>query len=322
MSEHPAGGSSAPAAGAPDAAQSGKKGFFERLMGRWSGEPDAIADRAALLAALGAAADQAIIDRESHAMLSGVLRLAERSAADVMVTRKRMDLVDIAMSYDAILSLVLETRHSRFPVYEDDTDRIIGVLLAKDLLMLQRAPELNLRTLLRPAMFVPESKNLAELLREFRAERNHIAIVVDEFGSTAGLVTIEDVLEEIVGEIEDEYDEEDEEDRESIVSMADGSWRVSGDTDIEAVNKAFGSAIDDSDFDTIAGCLTHAHGQLPVKGQILAVDREGRLLDTASSGSPAPYLTFQVMLARGGTVRWFRVRTAVPVAPDRPASAV
>ena len=149
-----------------------------------------------------------------------------------------MDLLNIDSPHDDILGLVIDTAHSRFPVYEGDRENIIGILMAKDLLKLQRAPELNIRALLRPAVFVPETKGLNDLLREFRGNRNHLAIVVDEFGRIAGLITIEDVLEQIVGEIEDEFDiAEDEGD---IFSLADRTYRVSGDTDIERVSEAFG----------------------------------------------------------------------------------
>src|SRR4030095_13879244 len=140
----------------------------------------------------------------------------------------------------------IETSHSRFPVYEGQRDNIIGILLAKDLLKLQRAPELNLRTLLRPAVFVPESKNLNELLRDFRSNRNHLAIVIDEFGNTAGLLTIEDVLEEIVGEIAEEFDETDAE--ASVYPRAAGTPRVAGDAPIASVNEAFGTDYSQADF--------------------------------------------------------------------------
>ena len=133
---------------------------------------------------------------------------------------------------------MIDTAHSRFPVYEGERENIIGILLAKDLLKLQRAPELNLRTLLRPAVFVPETKGLNDLLRDFRGNRNHLAIVIDEFGSVAGLITIEDVLEQIVGEIEDEFDEPGR--RVDIFTLADRTYRVAGDADIDAVNEAFG----------------------------------------------------------------------------------
>jgi magnesium and cobalt transporter len=184
---------------------------------------------------------------------------------------------------------VIETAHSRFPVYEGQRDNIIGILMAKDLLKLQRAPELNLRTLLRPTVFVPESKGLNELLRDFRSNRNHLAIVIDEFGNTAGLITIEDVLEEIVGEIEDEFDERQRDN--GIYTLADGTQRVAGDVTIAAVNQAFAVALPTDDFDTIGGLVAHEHGRVP---------RRGEALDIGG-------LRFSVMLTRGGAVRWFRV---------------
>jgi len=177
---------------------------------------------------------------------------------------------------------------------------VIGILMAKDLLKLQRAPELNLRTLLRPAVFVPESKALNDLLRDFRSNRNHLAIVIDEFGNTAGLITIEDVLEEIVGEIEDEFDEQSREN--GIVTLADGNQRVAGDVGIDAVNEAFGTALPAEDFDTIGGLVAHELGRVPRRGE--ALDLGG--------------LRFTVMLTRGGAVRWFRVSRAPP--PAEPAA--
>jgi magnesium and cobalt transporter len=210
-------------------------------------------------------------------------------AGDVMVAAPRMDLLDIDAPYDELLAVVIETGHSRFPVYESRRDNVIGILLAKDLLKLQRAPELNLRTLLRPAVFVPESKNLNELLRDFRSNRNHLAIVIDEFGNTAGLITIEDVLEEIVGEIEDEFDEH-EVDR-GVYTLADGKQRVAGDATIAAVNEVFGVSLPEDTFDTIGGLVVHQHGRVPRRGETVVVGG----------------LSFTVMLTRGGSVRWFRV---------------
>jgi magnesium and cobalt transporter len=190
------------------------------------------------------------------------------------------------------MALIIETAHSRFPVYDGSRDNIIGILMAKDLLKLQRAPELNLRTLLRPAVFVPESKRLNELLRDFRSNRNHLALVVDEFGNTAGLITIEDVLEEIVGEIEDEFDDEQHEN--GIYTLADGAQRVAGDVSIDAVNHAFGVALPEADFDTIGGYVAHENGRVPRRGETVQL-----------AG-----LNFSVMLTRGGAVRWFRVERA------------
>jgi magnesium and cobalt transporter len=209
-----------------------------------------------------------------------------------------MDLLDIDAPYEELLGIVIDTAHSRFPVYEGQRDNIIGILMAKDLLKRQRSPELHLRTLIRPAVFVPESKRLNELLRDFRSNRNHLAIVIDEFGNTAGLITIEDVLEEIVGEIEDEFDEQEREN--GIYTLADGSHRVAGDVGIDAVNEAFSTRLPEEEFDTIGGLVAHEFGRVPRRGE--AVELGG--------------LRFAVMLTRGGAVRWFRV-SRVP----RPAAA-
>jgi magnesium and cobalt transporter len=174
-------------------------------------------------------------------MLEGVLRMADMTAGDVMVAAPRMDLLDIDGRLRRTAGRGHRPRTRAFPVYEGQRDNIIGILMAKDLLKLQRAPELNLRTLLRPAVFVPESKRLNELLRDFRSNRNHLAIVIDEFGNTAGLITIEDVLEEIVGEIEDEFDEREREN--GIYTLADGSHRVAGDVDHRRRQPAFGTQL-------------------------------------------------------------------------------
>ncbi|MBV8603881.1 MAG: CBS domain-containing protein [Pelomonas sp.] len=245
-----------------------------------------------LIETLADAEQRELIEPESRQMLEGVLRMAELSAGDVMVAAPRMDLIDIEAPYEDILAMVIDTGHSRFPVFEGQRENVIGILLAKDLLKLQRAPELNLRALLRPVSFVPESKGLNELLRDFRLNRNHLAIVVDEFGNNAGLITIEDVLEEIVGEIEDEFDHATE--AADIYTLADGSQRVPGDTPIAAVNQAFATAYPEEDFDTIGGFVAHEHGRVPRRGE--AVEIGG--------------LRFTVMLTRGGAVRWFKVTRA------------
>jgi magnesium and cobalt transporter len=245
-----------------------------------------------LIDTLADAEQRELIEPESRQMLEGVLRMAELSAGDAMVAAPRMDLLDIDAPYDELLGLVIDTGHSRFPVFEGSRDNIMGILLAKDLLKMQRAPELNLRALLRPPVFVPESKGLNELLRDFRSNRNHLAIVIDEFGNTAGLITIEDVLEEIVGEIEDEFDDKDGES--GIYTLADGSQRIAGDATIAAVNGSFNLALPDNDFDTIGGLIAHEHGRVPRRGEVVQVGG----------------LNFAVMLTRGGAVRWFKVTRA------------
>ncbi len=268
------------------ASRKDKRTLFERVLEFLSHGPDS---KDELIRTLAEAEDRELIEPESRLMLEGVLRMADLTAGDVMVAAPRMDQLDIDWPYDHLLGVVIDTAHSRFPVYEGARDNVIGILMAKDLLKLQRAPALNLRTLLRPAVFVPESKRLNELLRDFRSNRNHLAIVIDEFGNTAGLITIEDVLEEIVGEIEDEFDEE--ESVAGIVTLADGAQRVAGDTEIGDVNNAFATEFSDAAFDTIGGLVAHEHGRVPRRGETVDVGP----------------LRFQVMLTRGGAVRWFRV---------------
>ena len=180
-----------------------KRGFLQKLAEMLHPGPDS---KDELIETLVEAQDNDVIGAQSREMLEGVIRMADMTAGDVMVAAPRMDLVNIDAPFDELLHLIIDTAHSRFPVFEGEKENIIGILMAKDLLKLQRAPELNIKALLRPAVFVPESKGLNDLLREFRGNRNHLAIVIDEFGRTAGLITIEDVLEQIVGEIEDEFD--------------------------------------------------------------------------------------------------------------------
>ena len=267
-----------------------KRGFLQKLAEFIHPGPDS---KDELIETLAEAEDNDIINAESRVMLEGVIRIADMTAGDVMVAAPRMDVLDIDAPFDELLHQVIDTAHSRFPVYEGERENIIGILLAKDLLKLQRAPELNIRALLRPATFVPESKGLNDLLREFRGNRNHLAIVIDEFGRVAGLITIEDVLEEIVGEIEDEFDEV--EDAGDIFALADGTWRVSGDTAIERLNEQFGLALAEDDFDTIGGLIAHTMGHVPRRGE--AHEMAG--------------LRFVVLHSKGGAVKWFKV-TPVP----------
>ncbi len=273
-----------------------KRTFLQKIAEFIHPGPDS---KAELIETLADAQDNDIIGAESRVMLEGVIRMAELTAGDVMVAAPRMDLLDIDSPVDEVLGVVMDTAHSRFPVFEGDRENIIGILMAKDLLKLQRAPELNIRALLRPAVFVPETKGLNDLLREFRGNRNHLAIVIDEFGRVAGLITIEDVLEQIVGEIEDEFDiDEDEGD---IYALADRTYRVSGDTEIERVAEAFAVTLapsdDDQDFDTIGGLIAHEMGHVPKRGE-----------HHTMAG-----LNFVVLHTKGGAVRWFKVS---PVPPD------
>ncbi len=270
-----------------------KRSFLQKLAEFIHPGPDS-ADE--LIETLAEAEDNKIINAESRLMLEGVIRMADMTAGDVMVAAPRMDMLDIDAPFDELLHQVIETAHSRFPVHEGERDNVIGILMAKDLLKLQRAPELNLRALLRPAVFVPESKGLNDLLRQFRDNRNHLAIVIDEFGRMAGLITIEDVLEQIVGEIEDEFDIQDDEG--DIFGLPDRTFRVSGDTAVERVAEAFGVDLlaaqageDAPSFDTIGGLVAHEMGHVPRRGESFTL-----------AG-----LRFVVLHTRAGSVRWFKV---------------
>ena len=274
-----------------------RRTLFQRLIEFILPGPDS---RDELMESLADAEHKSLIAPESRMMLEGVIRMADMTAGDVMEPAGRMDQLSIDSDYDELLHLVIDTGHSRFPVYEGRRENVIGTLMAKDLLKLQRSPDLNLRTLLRPAVFVPESKGLNELLRDFRSNRNHLAIVIDEFGSTAGLITIEDVLEQNVGEIEDEFDDKDGDS--GIYTLADGGQRVAGDVSIVAVNESFGTALATDTFESIGGLVAQEHGRVPRRGEAVTI------------GS----LVFTVMLTRGGAVRWFKVTRAPEgaVGPD------
>ena len=271
-----------------------KRGLLQRIAELLHPGPDSTEE---LIASLSEAEDRHIINTESRVMLEGVIRLAGMTAGDVMVAAPRMDVLNIDAPFDELLHTVIDTAHSRFPVYEGERENIIGILLAKDLLKLQRAPELNLRALLRPPTFIPESKGLNDLLREFRGNRNHLAIVIDEFGRVAGLITIEDVLEEIVGEIEDEFDDDEAEG--DIFALADGTWRISGDTPIARINEEFDLQLSDDEVDTIGGLIAHEMGHVPKRG-------ESHVLQG---------WRFEVLHARGGAVKWFKARRPAVAEP-------
>jgi magnesium and cobalt transporter len=271
-----------------------KRTFLQKLAEFIHPGPDSTDE---LIDTLAEAEENHIINGESRAMLEGVIRMADMTAGDVMVPATRMDLVNMDDAYDVLLHTVIDAGHSRFPVFQGERENIIGILLSKDLLKLQRAPDLNIRALLRPVVFVPETKGLNDLLREFQGNRNHQAIVIDEFGRVAGLITIEDVLEQIVGEIEDEFDIA--EDDGDIFGLPDRSYRVSGDTTIERVEDAFGVKLSGADptdeFDTIGGLIAHEMGHVPKRGEKHSL-----------SG-----LNFVVMHTKGGAVKWFKVAPVV-----------
>ncbi|AGX86730.1 HlyC/CorC family transporter [Candidatus Symbiobacter mobilis] len=249
-----------------------------------------------LLDTLLRAERQELIPTDSRHMLEGVIRMAEMSAGDVMVPSARMDMIDLGAMPEVMLDGVICSGHSRYPVFEGRRENIVGVLLAKDLLKWHRNPGIEVRSLLRPAVFVPESKRLNDLLRDFQSNHNHLAIVIDEYGEVAGLITIEDVLEVIVGDIEDEFDSGKSEG--SIYDVPDHSYTVSGDSPIERVEYVLGIHIDRSnsaeeqELDTIGGLIAHRMGHVPQRGEHYELCG----------------LRFSVVYAKGGYVQWFNVR--------------
>jgi hemolysin (HlyC) family protein len=242
--------------------------LLERLSSLILREPE---DRAQLLALLRSAYQRNLLDADALTMIEGALTVSEMPVRDIMIPRAQMDVIDIHQKVEEFIPQVISTAHSRFPVIDQNRDDVIGVLLAKDLLRHYAGEEeFNVREMLRPAVFVPESKRLNVLLREFRASRNHMAIVADEYGGVAGLVTIEDVLEQIVGEIEDEYDFDEASD--NILLESSGRYRVKALTQIADFNAAFGTHFSDQEHDTVAGLVIAELGRMPRRGETLAVD--------------------------------------------------
>ncbi|OWT61859.1 HlyC/CorC family transporter [Candidimonas nitroreducens] len=248
----------------PRPAKTPSRSLLARLAAFLRPEPE---DREDIKAVLEAAHDRQVLDGESYAMISGALEVANQTVADIMVPRSKMDMLDIGKPLSELLPEIIETGHSRFPIYETERDNIIGILLAKDLLLSLTNPSIDLRSLVRPAVFIPETKRLNVLLHDFRSSRNHLAIVIDEYGGTSGLVTMEDVLEQIVGDIEDEFDEDAEK---TIFQTGSNSWRVMAITEIEDFNRAFGTELPDDDYDTIGGWLAAELGHIPRRGESIS----------------------------------------------------
>ncbi len=249
--------------------RSTKPTLLERLSAFLSREPD---DREELLRLLHGAFEHKLLDADALSIIEGALQVSEMTVRDIMIPRAQMDVVSIEDEPPQFIPFVLEKRHSRFPVIGENKDDVVGILLAKELLNYYANPEsFELHDTLRPVVFVPESKRLNVLLRDFRANRNHIAIVVDEYGGVSGLVTIEDVLEQIVGDIEDEYDFDEAED--NIIAEANGRYRVKAQTEIAAFNEKFGSEFSDEEFDTIGGLVLRAFGRLPKRGETTTIDK-------------------------------------------------
>jgi magnesium and cobalt transporter len=263
-------------------------------------------DRAELLESIRAAARAGVIDGDALQMIQGVLHVADRHVRDIMVPRSQMVVLERDSGPQQLLPAVIESGHSRFPVIGDDRDQIVGILLAKDLLRYfaeDAKGSWDIREVLRPASFVPESKRLNVLLKEFRASRNHMAIVVDEYGGVSGLVTIEDVIEEIVGEIADEYDTDEDQ---TIRREADRQYVVQALARVQEVNEYFGTRFSDEQYDTIGGLVMHQFGRLPRRGE--AVTMEG--------------LEFKVIRADRRRIAELRVTTpgSLPARPGDPGA--
>ncbi len=253
------------------------RGWLDKLVQLIAGEPR---NREDLLETLETAQERGLLDHGALAMIEGVLELHELRARDLMIPRGQMAVLEHSMGFDELLQRMLESGHSRYPVIGEDRDEVLGLLLVKDLLHLipkthndaqddESQGEFDIAPYLRPALFVPESKRIDALLAELRASRNHMALVIDEYGGIAGLVTIEDILEEIVGAIDDEHDV-----AEDVLIRAAGNDRyiVHALTPIDEFNTATGAALSDADFDTIGGLVTHAIGHLPQRDEVIELE--------------------------------------------------
>jgi magnesium and cobalt transporter len=248
-----------------------KKKWFQRLRDLFDADPQ---NREEVIDILRDAAGDGVLDRDTLNMLESVMGVADLRVRDIMVPSAQMTVIDLDSALNSIVKTVIESGHSRYPVIDGSRDDVVGILLAKDLLSFSDLaagdPEkFDLHEHLRKAVVVPESKRCDALLREFRANRNHMAIVVDEYGSVSGLVTIEDVLEQIVGDIADEYDFDESDD--AVRAVGVNEWRVRADAEIAAFNLAVGAEFSDAEFDTIGGVVTQAFGHMPQTGEMVTL---------------------------------------------------
>ncbi len=247
------------------------KSLLDRISALLTPSPSSVSEqRRELLETLKEAQADGLIDADALSMIEGVFQVSELSARDILIPRAQIDWIDINESIEDTIAEVIRAAHSRFPVCENNRDNVIGILLAKDLLRHSQEENFQIRDWLRPAVFIPESKRLSILLRDFREHRNHIAIVVDEYGGVAGLVTIEDVLEQIVGDIEDEHDTDDIED--NIITVSESKFRIRGITELEQVNEVLKTTFEDEDNDTLAGFILKKLGRVPHKGETINID--------------------------------------------------
>ncbi len=244
-----------------------KPNFFERMISRLSGEPDSAEDVVSLLRQ---AHGQEVFDADTLLRLEKVLDFVDLEVRDAMMTRSQMNVIKENDSIERIIAYIVETAHSRFPVIGEDKDEVLGILHAKDLLKYMLAPEqFQLQAVLRPAAFVPEGKSLNSLLKEFREQRNHMAIVVDEYGGVSGLITFEDIIEQIIGDIDDEFDEDESAD--NIFAVSAERWRIKAVTEIDDINAFFGTDYSDEEVDTVGGLVIQELGHLPVRGEKVVV---------------------------------------------------
>ncbi len=267
-----------------------KENFLRKIFHKWISP---VNSREQLSEIVQLAGKKGLIGHESQIMVEGVMKISQMHVAEIMIAAPKMDLINIDMPVEEMMQKIIDIGHSRYPVYKNEKENNIVILMSKDVLKWQRAPEINLKVFLRTAIFVPETKNLVDLLRDFKKNRNHMAMVVDEFGRISGLVTFEDVLEEIVGEIEDEFDTQ--EDVGEIYSLVDKSYRIAGHTSVEKFNQYFETTLqanDDEEFETIGGLIAHLMGHVPTKGEHF--DTKG--------------WRFEVMHSKSGVVKWYRVK--------------
>ena len=255
--------------GNPEKDNKSQRSWVERLGQALQGE---LKDREQLTIVLNEAQKNNVIDQEAFSMIDGVLQVSEMQVRDIMIPRSQMTVLEMDSDEEELMNTVIATAHSRFPVVADSKDEVKGILLAKDLLpylVNDNNKKLNIRDVLRPAVFIPESKRLNVLLNEFRSTRNHIAIVVDEYGGVAGMVTIEDVLEQIVGEIEDEHDFDEDA---YIYEHTKNRATIKAITPIEDFNEHFKTKYNDDEFDTIGGIVMQALGHVPKRGESVVID--------------------------------------------------
>ncbi|QWD77767.1 HlyC/CorC family transporter [Polynucleobacter sp. MWH-Svant-W18] len=247
------------------------KSLLNRLAEFLTPEPSSPNERRQeLIATLREAQTEGLIDADALSMIEGVFQVGRLCARDILVPRAQIDWIDINQPLNELIKSVIEAAHSRFPVFEGSRDNVIGILLAKDLLRHASEKDFQVRDWLRPAVFIPESKRLSVLLRDFKDNRNHLAIVVDEYSGVAGIITIEDVLEQIVGDIEDEHDIDEEAD--NIISLDNGDIRVKGITELDQLNEALGTQFAEEDIETVAGLVVQKLGRVPKIGERIAID--------------------------------------------------